>query len=70
VRHRGIAVGLGWTRGPHLGTDHESVFHNGGTGGFRSFAGFVPGRGTAAVVLSCSARSVDRIGFELLRSLA
>jgi hypothetical protein len=30
----------------------------------------VPGRGTGAVVLSSSARSVDRIGFELLRAAA
>jgi hypothetical protein len=42
------------------------VWHNGGTWGFRSFAGFAPGRGSAAVVLSNTARAVDRTGFELL----
>jgi serine-type D-Ala-D-Ala carboxypeptidase/endopeptidase len=69
-RHRGgLAVGLGWTRLPLLGTEHELLFHNGGTGGFRSFAGFVPATDTAAVVLSNSARSVDRLGFRILERI-
>jgi len=69
ARRTRLGIGLGWLR-----LDDKAaggvLWHNGGTGGFRSFAGFAPGRGTAAVVLSSSARSVDRIGFELLRSLA
>jgi serine-type D-Ala-D-Ala carboxypeptidase/endopeptidase len=59
ARQRRVAVGLGWMRMPLLGTDHELLFHNGGTGGFRSFAGFVPATHTAVVVLSNCARSVD-----------
>jgi D-alanyl-D-alanine-carboxypeptidase/D-alanyl-D-alanine-endopeptidase len=67
ARHRhGLAVGLGWTRLPLLGTEHELLFHNGGTGGFRSFAGFVPAAHIAVVVLSNSARSVDALGFRIL----
>jgi CubicO group peptidase (beta-lactamase class C family) len=69
VRHRGIAVGLGWTRGPLLGTDHELLFHNGGTGGFRSFVGMVPATHTAVAVLSNSARSVDALGFHILEGI-
>ena len=42
------------------------VWHNGGTWGFRSFAGFAPSRGTAAVVLSNTARAVERLGFRLV----
>ena len=42
------------------------VWHNGGTWGFRSWAGFAPERGTAAVVLSNTARGVDRFGFSLV----
>lgn len=42
------------------------IWHNGGTWGFRSFAGFVPDRGRAAVVMSSTARSVDRFGFRLV----
>jgi len=65
----GLAVGLGWTRLPLLGTGHELLFHNGGTGGFRSFAGFVWETNTAVVVLSNSARSVDALGFHILERL-
>lgn len=42
------------------------VWHNGGTWGFRSFAGFAPECGVAVVVMSNSARSVDRLGFRLV----
>lgn len=42
------------------------VWHNGGTWGFRSFAGFAPECGAAVVVMSNSARSVDRLGFRLV----
>ncbi len=42
------------------------VWHNGGTWGFTSFAGFAPERGTAAVVLSNTARGVDRTGLRLI----
>ena len=69
VRHRGAAVGLGWTRWPLLGTEHELLFHNGGTGGFRSFAGFAPATDTAVVVLSNSARSVDALGLGIFQRI-
>jgi D-alanyl-D-alanine-carboxypeptidase/D-alanyl-D-alanine-endopeptidase len=42
------------------------VWHNGGTWGFRSFAGFSPDAGDAVVVLSNTTRSVDRLGFTLV----
>jgi serine-type D-Ala-D-Ala carboxypeptidase/endopeptidase len=69
VRHRGAAVGIGWTRWPLLGTEHEFLFQNGGTGGFRSFVGFVPALQTAVAVLSNSARSVDALGFRILERI-
>lgn len=68
-RRGGLAVGLGWTRLPLLGTAHELLFHNGGTGGFRSFAAIVPATHTAVVVLSNSARSVDALGFRILERI-
>ena len=52
-----------------MGTDHELLFHNGATGGFRSFVGFVPATHTGVVVLSNSARSVDALGFRILDRL-
>lgn len=42
------------------------VWHNGGTWGFTSSAGFAPERGAAAVVLPNTARGVDRTGLRLL----
>jgi serine-type D-Ala-D-Ala carboxypeptidase/endopeptidase len=69
ARHRGVTVGLGWTRLPLLGTEHELLFHNGGTGGFRSLVGFVPATHTAVVVLANSARSVDALGFRVLERI-
>ena len=69
TRHRGIAIGLAWTQLPLLGTEHEVLFHNGATGGFRSFAAFAPAAHTAVVVLSSSARSVDALGFRILERI-
>jgi serine-type D-Ala-D-Ala carboxypeptidase/endopeptidase len=44
--------------------------HNGGTGGFRSFVGAALETSTAVVVLSNTARSVDRLGLRLLKALS
>lgn len=61
---RRAEVGLGWmiAKPPRR---PEVIWHNGGTWGFRSFAGFAPERRSAAVILSNTARSVDRLGFRL-----
>ena len=56
-------IALGWII---RGTDHPIWWHNGGTGGFRSFAGFDPARNAAVVVLSDAGVSVDDIGMHLL----
>jgi CubicO group peptidase (beta-lactamase class C family) len=61
-------VGLGW----HIMTanDQEIIWHNGGTGGYRSFIGFIKGTNKAVVVLSNSIVSVDDIGAHLLNPTA
>jgi hypothetical protein len=41
-------------------------WHNGGTGGIRRFAGFLPDHGAAAVVLINDQRSPDRAAMRLL----
>ncbi len=46
------------------------MWHNGGTFGFRSFAGYVPEAGIAAVVLTNTLRGVDGLGFKLLDAAA
>jgi D-alanyl-D-alanine-carboxypeptidase/D-alanyl-D-alanine-endopeptidase len=67
--HRGrLAQGLGWASLPLLGHSVDVLWHNGGTGGFRGFVGFVRESGTGVVVLSNCARSVDAIGFRILEA--
>jgi serine-type D-Ala-D-Ala carboxypeptidase/endopeptidase len=61
-------VGLGWHITP-AGKD-EIVWHNGGTGGYRSFIGFVNGGNKGVVVMGNSDASVDDIGTHLLNSEA
>jgi CubicO group peptidase (beta-lactamase class C family) len=70
-----ISLGLGWmiasagTRMPLRRRTHDTLMHEGGTGGFRSFAGVVPDTGAAAVVFANQARSVGRLGLRLLDAL-
>jgi CubicO group peptidase (beta-lactamase class C family) len=46
------------------------LFHNGGTGGYRSLLAVIPERRAAVVALSADARSVDGPGMRLLSDLA
>jgi CubicO group peptidase (beta-lactamase class C family) len=57
-------IGLGWLL--YLTDGREIVWHNGGTGGFRSFAGFDPKERIGVVVLSNASNCADDIGFHLL----
>ncbi len=65
---RSLSVGLGWLilrRRAHP----PIMWHNGATWGFASFAALVPDRTLAIVVLSNTARPVDRLGFRLIDSI-
>ncbi len=62
-----MTVGLGWHRRA-TSNGGVTVWHNGGTGGYRTWAGFDAERQIGAVVLHNSARSVDDIGFHILDS--
>ena len=62
--HRRHSIGLGWIRTRIPAGD--MWWHNGGTGGFRSFAGFCPQRQRGAVVLVNDRRGPDRAGIELV----
>ncbi|NRB62275.1 MAG: serine hydrolase [Saprospiraceae bacterium] len=59
-----MMVGMGW----HIkkGKDGDVYWHNGGTGGYRTFAGFVKETGKGVVVLTNSSQGSDDIGFYLL----
>jgi serine-type D-Ala-D-Ala carboxypeptidase/endopeptidase len=56
-----MKIGYGW----HI-RDEKIVWHNGGTGGFRSFAGFDKAKNKAVVVLTNSNTGADDLGFHLL----
>jgi CubicO group peptidase (beta-lactamase class C family) len=60
-----LTVGLNW----HIRrvADRDIVWHNGGTGGYRTWFGFDKARRIAAVVLTNSGRSNDDLGYELLK---
>jgi len=59
-----LKVGLAW----HILSRPSGniVWHNGGTGGYRTFIGFDPVRRIGVVVLSNFNRSVDDLGYHLL----
>jgi len=60
----GNEIALGW----HVRKKPDSTFvwHNGGTGGYHSFAGFDTSRRRGVVVLANSANDIDDIGWHLL----
>jgi len=62
----GMHIGLGWVI--RTGHGRDLHWHNGGTGGYRSFLGLDLKSGTGVVVLSNSGDSVDDLGFHLLDS--
>jgi serine-type D-Ala-D-Ala carboxypeptidase/endopeptidase len=61
-----IETGLGWVI--MKGHGEDIVWHNGGTGGYRSFIGFLPASNIGVVVLSNTSTEigVDDIGLHLL----
>lgn len=61
-----MAIALGWLVDQSR-ADRPLWWHNGGTGGFRSFAGFDPAGKRGVVVLSNADNSVNEIGFWVLR---
>lgn len=58
-------IGAGWVV-LGAGRDHPVVWHNGGTGGFRSWLGVDRVSGAGVAVVSATSVSVDRHGFALL----
>ena len=59
-----MQIGLNW----HIvaSNGHSLTWHNGGTGGYRTFTGFDEARHIGVVVLSNTSASVDDIGIHLL----
>jgi CubicO group peptidase (beta-lactamase class C family) len=57
-----FSMGLAW----HYGLNDTVVWHNGGTGGYISFAGFLKGTNKGVVVLTNTQENINAIGFKLL----
>lgn len=64
---RGSNIGAGWIT-TDLG-EAAITWHNGGTGGFRSWLGLDRAAATGVVLLSATSASVDRHGFRLIAEL-
>ncbi|MCP4677075.1 MAG: serine hydrolase [Deltaproteobacteria bacterium] len=63
-------IGLAWMISPlDKQKSHEVVWHNGGTGGYRSYLGFVKEANVGVVVLSNSQLEVDTLGSLVLKYL-
>lgn len=59
-----MRIGAGWLTGPML--RRTVTWHNGGTGGFRSFVGIDRDHGVGVALVSASTRSVDGAAARLL----
>jgi D-alanyl-D-alanine-carboxypeptidase/D-alanyl-D-alanine-endopeptidase len=69
----GMKVGLGWHWMTVEGLDEPIVWHNGGTGGYSSFMGFVKDSQVGVVVLSNTLNlegGIDNLGVDILKLLA
>jgi CubicO group peptidase (beta-lactamase class C family) len=64
------SMGMGWFRMKPGNTEHIIICHDGATGGFRSFIGFIEGRYTGIIILCNVDRDVNKLGFQLLEKLA
>lgn len=62
MENQNFNIALGW----HFANDNSIIWHNGGTGGYRAFAGFLINSNRGVVVLTNSVSSVDAIGLKLL----
>jgi hypothetical protein len=64
-----VQVALGWMVSPASKGGPVVHWHNGGTGGARSWAGFATDAGTSCVVLTTGRRGPDRLGLQVLREV-
>jgi CubicO group peptidase (beta-lactamase class C family) len=60
----GLETALGWQ--VRTGNGRTLFWHNGGTGGYRSFCGFDPERQVGVVVLTNGTHEIDDLGFHAL----
>lgn len=64
------SIGLCWFREPLPQIKGEWIWHNGGTGGFRSFLALVPAKNLGVVLLGNSPHSLDKLAVDIVKALA
>ncbi len=62
---KGFSMGLGWQY-VKTAKKEKIIWHNGRTGGYTAFTGFIEGTNKGVVVLTNSNESIDDIGLKLL----
>lgn len=67
---KGEAVGFCWFRQERAIGKKDMLWHNGGTGGYRSFLGLMPAKSIGVVLLSNSPHPVDDLATAILKKLA
>ncbi|MBO3088628.1 serine hydrolase domain-containing protein [Cellulomonas dongxiuzhuiae] len=63
------AIHPGWIGTNLPRSQYPVMFHNGGTGGYRSLLAIAPEHDAAIVILNANNRSVDRPGLDLLKQI-
>ncbi len=66
----GRALGMNWIRSYDDDLAQNILWHNGGTGGFRTYLGFTEDRQSGVFVLGNTANTVDALAVDILKSLA
>jgi len=64
----GMTIGMNWIRSFDDQLAQNIIWHNGGTGGFRTYLGFTENRQFGVFVLGNTAHAVDPLGVDLLKS--
>lgn len=65
----GLTIGMNWIRTFDDELAQNIIWHNGGTGGFRTYLGFTEDRQCGVFVLGNTANSVDALAVDILKSL-
>ncbi len=65
----GLTIGMNWIRSFDDELAQNIIWHNGGTGGFRTYLGFTEDRQFGVFVLGNTANSVNALAVEILKSL-
>lgn len=65
-----VSFGMNWLRTANDDFKQTLIWHNGGTGGFRSFLGFTEDGRAGVLILSNTSESVDELSLEILRDIA